>query len=655
MKKQYDLSRLDWTLSGWTPHLWRMQQTMEIGASPNAEVAGIPAKVPGSVQWSLRNAGLIPDWNMGLNHRECEWVENRHWVFETTIPDEWIEPGKTVRLSCQGLDYCGCVTLNREHVAGFEGSHVPWAFDLTPRIKESGNVLRIVFELPPRWLGQFGYTSQMKDWKPRFNYTWDWVPRLVQIGVWDEIALEVTDNREVESFRCTTDADPTASTGALEMMGRVSEQDGDIVRLSLEHDGNLIRSEEVPAWRFNSGKVAWSGIPVKLWWPNLEGDQPLYTVTCALMDSSGNELDSTSRRIGFRSVRWEPCEDAVPEADPWICVVNGKPVFLQGANWVPPVPNFADADRGDYRRLLELYKDLGANILRVWGGATLERECFYDMCDELGLMVWQEFPLSSSGIENWPPEDDDAIDGIAAIAESYIERRQHHPSLILWCGGNELQGSFEGAKTGGGKPCDCGHPMLARLAEIVNREDPNRRFLATSSSGPRFYCDPGLVGKGLHWDVHGPWKATGNLDEGWTDYWSKIDALFCSETGSPSASSEEIIRRFAGDLDPMPGDASNPLWRRTSPWWIEWHEFVAEKGREPDTLGEYVEWSQARQAKALSIAAKSCKDRFPKCGGFIVWMGHDCYPCTANTAIIDFDGNPKPAALALREIWRNGR
>ncbi|MGB9587782.1 MAG: glycosyl hydrolase 2 galactose-binding domain-containing protein, partial [Armatimonadota bacterium] len=98
MRKRYDLSKLDWKLSGWVPEMWRLHQTMEIGALPEAEIPGIPAKVPASVQYNLRNAGLLPDWNIGLNYRECEWVENRHWIYETIIPDEWIEPGRSVRL-----------------------------------------------------------------------------------------------------------------------------------------------------------------------------------------------------------------------------------------------------------------------------------------------------------------------------------------------------------------------------------------------------------------------------------------------------------------------------------------------------------------------------------------------------------------------------
>jgi beta-mannosidase len=296
----------------------------------------------------------------------------------------------------------------------------------------------------------------------------------------------------------------------------------------------------------------------------------------------------------------------------------------------------------DYRKLLELYRDLGCNLLRVWGGASLETECFYDLCDELGLMVWQEFPLSSSGAENWPPEDERSIAEQTEIAESYIERRQHHASLIIWCGGNELFGE---------RPVDLSHPLIARFARIVGRDDPTRRFLPASPSGPRFGASAADYGKGIHWDVHGPWKVEGPLRSWWVEYWRGDDSLFRSETGSPGASPADLIRRYAGEIDPMPATIDNALWARST-WWIEWPVFVAEIGREPASLEEYVAWSQDRQAKALSIAVKACKHRFPRCGGILIWMGHDCFPCCANTAIIDFEGNAKPAALALREIWR---
>ena len=223
-------------------------------------------------------------------------------------------------------------------------------------------------------------------------------------------------------------------------------------------------------------------------------------------------------------------------------------------------------------------------------------------------------------------------------------------SLLVWCGGNELMGAWDDQEPGVVKPAGLGHPLLRRLGEMAEALDPQRRFLATSASGPRESATPEDFGKGLHWDVHGPWKMEKGLAE-WENYWNQMDSLFNSELGAPGASPAEIIRRSAGDCPVMPGSADNPLWQRTS-WWIEWPEFIKEVGREPATLEEYVDWSQARQAQALTIVARALKGRFPRCGGMIIWMGHDCFPCTANTSIVDFDGCPKPAALALKEIFR---
>lgn len=646
MKKQYfDLSGLDWKLTGWLPELWRMNQTLEIGASPNAEVRAISAKVPGSVQYALREAGVIPDWNFGMNYRQCEWVENRHWIYETTLPDEWFAGGKSFKLNCQGLDYCGCILFNGKLVSEFIGTHVPHVLDITQHVQENGNRLAIVFTCPPRWLGQFGFTSKMTEWKPRFYYAWDWTVRVVQTGIWGGISIEATDGAEIESFRCTTDAE--GSAGILRTCAKTKGVHSVVV--SLSRGGQVVRREKLTAEEFD---MTWNELPIELWQPNMLGEQPLYDVKCALLDADGNEIDCVTHRVGFRHVEWQPCEGAPEAADPWLCVVNGKPVFLQGANWVPVRPNFADVTEADYRKRLELYRDLGCNMLRVWGGASLESECFYNICDELGIMVWQEFPLSSSGVENWPPEDEVSIAEQSVIAKSYIERRQHHASLILWCGGNELCGAADGGKVGGEKPVDTDHPLIARFAEIVAQEDPTRRFLPTSSSGPTFYAHPQNYGKGIHWDTHGPWKADGDLDGNWTEYWGGDDSLFRSETGSPGACSAEITRKYAGDIDPYPCTSDNPLWSRHTNWWVEWPVFVQEMGRDPKDLEEYVDWSQARQAKALSIAARACKDRFPRCGGILLWMGHDCFPCAANTSIIDFEGNPKPAALALGKIWR---
>ena len=165
-KQRYDLSALKWQLSGYMPYMERLgggaTSISNIHQITDQKVGPISASVPGSVQLALLNAGLIQDWNIGLNARDCQWVENEDWVYQTMIPDQWLHSGKQFRLHCEGLDYRGGVFLNGTLVAGFEGSFHPWDFDLGPHLKASGNVLEILFQPPPRWLGQLGYTSHMK-------------------------------------------------------------------------------------------------------------------------------------------------------------------------------------------------------------------------------------------------------------------------------------------------------------------------------------------------------------------------------------------------------------------------------------------------------------------------------------------------------------
>jgi len=647
MRIRHDMSQLEWNLTGWTPELWRLQKTAELGLDANAEISSVPVVVPGSVQNALRSAGIIPDWNIGYNARLCEWVENRHWIYETAIPDTWLTKDMKYRLVCEGLDYSGWIVLNGKEVAVFRGSHMPHVFDLSNRLKEHGNILKIVFDMPPRWLGQFGRTSRIKEWKVRFNYMWDWTVRLVQLGIWDKLYFEVTDGNMIRELRCCAAANPGDSSGTLKVNGWV-EGAAAVISISLEQNGQILRTEELHPADFNLSGADWN-LPVDLWWPNLHGNQPLYRLTVKALDGDRQVIDCRERTIGFKHVEWKPCQGAPPHADPWLCSVNGKDIFLQGVNWVPIRPNFADVTDDHYRRYLTQYRDLGFNLLRVWGGAMLEKEIFYRLCDELGIMVWQEFPLSSSGVDDYPPDEPQAIQDIVAVTKTYIARRHHHVSLLIWCGGNELI-TREGDAY---RPVDASHPLVRQLQSTVTELDPIHRFLVTSPSGPTVHGNPGTFGYGLHWDIHGPWRPERGLEE-WRQYWLNDDALFRSELGACGASPVELIRKYAGDMNPLPINGDNPLWKRPINWWLEINQFINEHNRHPVNVEEYVVWSQERQQQALCIAIKACKDRFPRCGGICVWMGHDCFPCAANTSIIDFEGNLKPAAKAIGMILKSG-
>ena len=648
MKREFDLSKLDWILTGYTPYVYKWEKEW-FGAEKSFDTFPVKAKVPGSVQKSLLDAGIIEDWNIGDNSKKCEWVENRHWIYRTEIPDEMTATANHLRLMCLGLDYSGWIYVNNREIAEFKGTHIPHIFDLSGQLQETGNILEIIFDLPPRWLGQFGYTSRMIEFKTRFNYTWDWQPRMVQTGIWDKILLIQSDGEEFTEFTCTTDVDISTNLGIIKINGKISGCRAKTVLCMLTDDREILAEKVFTTEEIING-IIWDEIPVKLWWPNLEGEQPIYQLFCSLLDKNNSILDEERRIIGFKNVKWIPCSNAPEDADPWVCVVNGRPIFLQGFNFSPIRPNYADLAREDYEKLLILYKNIGCNMFRINACGFLEHECFYELCDRLGFLVWQDFPLTSSGIDNWAPEDEASISSMAEIARSFISRRQHHVSLTIWSGGNELQGDLDGLKTGIGKPCTPDHPMLKRLGEIVNEYDPIRRYIHTSPSGPRSSAERRDFGKGLHWDVHGPYSTQGG-DEKDRDYWENDDALFRSELSCAGAACASTIRKYIGCFNEMPPDKSNPYWCRLASWWIDWDTITALKGSNPESLEEYVELSQTHQAKILSYAVRMCKLRFPKCGGVLLWGSHDTYPMPINASIIDFEGNPKKAAYALAEAW----
>ena len=638
MTRKIDLGEFPWSLAGWTPNLWQFETAAETGQRQKAEIPSFPIEIPCSVQAALLRRGMIPDMYTGFQARLFEWVEYRHWSYECRFECDPV-PGHRYELVLPGVDAAGWVRLDGKMIGTFKGAHREHRLGLPSFAGGGGrgHLLEIIFDSPVRFAGQFGRTSQMPVDKPRFYYGWDWIPRLVQTALTQTPYLLDLDapGWELEQLRSGVDS--------LFLQGVATGVNGLTIAL---YDGEtLLREQDADSAAFVSG-IELGNLPVAPWHPNLAGEQKLYTLRI-----SGEGVETRIVPVGFKQVRWLPCEGAAPGADPWICEVNGNALFLQGVNWTPIRAFYADIPQSEYRKRLELYRDMGCNLLRVWGGASLEPDFFYAMCDELGLMVWQEFPMSSSGVENVPPSDPEAMREMEQIASHYLKKLPRHVSLLAWSGGNELQRNEAGEAEGCGLPCTTAEPMLAMLEKLVERGDPGRRFMATSASGPFEFGDEAHYGRGELWDVHGPWKWDGALENGWFAHWDGDDSLFRSEFGCPGASPAELIRRHAGEEPVFPCSSDTPWWRYPLDWWSEHEVFEKVNGRPPAALEEYVQWSQARQAEALSYAVKSMKSRFPRCGGAILWMGHDSFPCAANTSLIDFDGNPKPAVAALRELF----
>lgn len=657
MKTSKSLSGLSWELVGTKPFYWKLDGQMKRMKISQPEDVCVSALVPGSVQQALRNANILPDWNIGTNYRQCEWVENRHWLYFLDIPDALLQKqgNERVTLCCLGLDNCGEVWFNGSCIGTFNTAFHAHQFDLTDWICESGNRLCILFTCSERYQGQVYWTSKTRLLKPRFYYNWDWCPRIVQTGIWDDLVIDVSDNNRLPEIYTYTELQEDLTAGLLHVRidGSASTTLGNIYLKVHDKYGKIIAEfciavDDLRGKEMNNFIYR---IPiVERWDVNGAGEQTLYTLHCTLIDAENRLCDQWERRVGFRRIEWKSCVGASPEATPWLCSINGVDTFLLGVNWTPIRVMFADVDEVLYRERLQQYKEMGFHILRVWGGAMLEKECFYRLCDEFGLLVWQEFPLSSSGIDNTPPADGERVERMQKIACEYVQRRHHHVSLVIWSGGNEL---YDEANE---HPLDFSHVMLKAIAETVESIDPFHRLLPASPSGPIIYNDPKHYGKGIQWDVHGPWNLPEEpIDEEMSNvrsYWRNSDALLHSEAGVAGASSATLIKRYCGTYAPLPVSVDNPIWAQFS-WWIDTEAYQkSHDGRLPATIEDYVNWSQKRQQLGLSIALTESKRRFPSCGGFFIWMGHDCFPCPANTSLIDFEGNLKPVACFIHETMK---
>lgn len=314
--KKFNLSNLDWKLSGSQPWMWKLGSSMELGEELQCEIKNVPANVPGSVQKALLDAGIIKDWNLGQNARDCEWVENRHWIYNVTIPNEYFNEGSRWSLNFNGLDYCGIVFVNGKELASFENAHIPLSIDLTSSVNENPGKdvqLSVVFLLAPRWQGQFGYTYKMLDWKPRFNYHWDWVCRLVQIGFWDDVFIEAFDEKLLDT-RCYSSSD--GSNAKIEIRGEIDSNPDNFIHTILnDPDGNIISENDFSVAQLRTENISIDVNSPQLWFPNGKGNQPLYQLLVQLKNIDDKILDEYDAKIGFRKVKWLPCEDARKDAD----------------------------------------------------------------------------------------------------------------------------------------------------------------------------------------------------------------------------------------------------------------------------------------------------------------------------------------------------
>lgn len=632
-KVRYSLAGNNWELAESVSEGWRFRKLhlgVEEPVGAFARTRWIPAQVPGSVHWDLLRAGLIPDPYFGLDSKAAEWVPQRQWVYRKKVKIPESLRVRPLYLTFEGADYAALVFWDGKPLGRVEGLYGKARFRIENPLPE--HLLVVVLEEAPLEPGQLGRTSETQTLKARAGYGWDFGTRLVHLGLCREIYLEPVPSAEIADVSFHTELAQANTLARLHYRVRLKGDPQAAVQVKLIcPDGQFVGERE----RLEGVLEVFQP---RLWWPNGMGEQPCYT----LRVERGETV--WERRIGLREIELSR-NPGRPDALPYTFTVNGREVFARGYNWVLPDLMYGRGDLTErYRHLLRLAQESGANLIRCNGVSLVESETFYDLCDELGLMVWQEFTLSSSGTDNLPPVSERFTRRLEAELPHLIREKRHHPSLAVWGGGNELADTLK-------RPVGLEHPTIARIQALVAEHDPMRPFLPTSPSGPEYDLSEKVARErpqDLH-DVHGPWHYRG-LEETYRPFHAST-ALFHSEFGCQGAAYRGTLRRFIPEPEYFPPDDTNPVFVHHGSWWLMRHRVEEVFGLVGD-YGTYWRLSQGLQAEVIRYAIHAGRRRSPECAGALVWQLDEPWPNAHNTALVDYYGKPKLAYYAAKKAFR---
>lgn len=655
---------------GWTMRI-DPADTAAAKAHPRA-ARWLRATVPGSAQTDLMAAKIIPDPYTGLNEARVQWVGLTDWEYRTTLTTTpaLLARGH-VELVFDGLDTFAEVRLNGTKLLAADNAHRRWRVPVKVLLKPGANDLLVTFRSPIRTLqpmvlktanplpgeydSMFGDEPAGKQTspyirKPKYQYGWDWGPRIVTQGIWRKARIEAWDDARIEAFRVVQEGlTRTEARLSAELDLVAGEERAVTVAIDVTApDGRVTHATRTVTVAAGANHVA---VPVGIadpqrWFPAGYGAQPLYTVTASIAGS-----DSVTRRTGLRTV--ELRRDADAHGRGFALVVNGVPIFAKGANLIPFDMFPARVPESQIAQVLTGARDANMNMIRVWGGGYYLDDAFYDIADRLGLMVWQDFMFGGAVT----PPDREFRETVRIEAEEQVDRLQAHPSIILWAGNNEVLSGWAGwsdriafkKAVGADEQERIGVGMAVLfdrvLRDAAERRDPDAVYWPGSPSS-NYEGKPDIDSDGdrHYWDVWGGKKPV----EAYLDSCPR----FMSEYGLQAMPDMATIRAFAGKGDLSP----------TSPVMKAHQKFLKGEGndrllfyieqnyRAPRDFAEFVYLSQVMQAEGIELAALHHRACRPVTMGSLYWQLNDVWP-GASWSSIDYYGRWKALNFHARRFY----
>ncbi len=611
------------------------------------------ATVPGSVYSDLMRDGALADPFWRDNEMAAFELMKHDWEYVCTFAaaDDLLRR-KHILLRCEGLDTLADVTLNGTPIGHADNMHITWEWDVKPFLHEGENELRIVFRSPINYCAEAAERApgwESSDATPGFRHLrkahcmfgWDWGPRLPDAGVWRDISLVAYDacllkdvliRQTHEEGRVTLTITPDMPCH-WDWYATVTAPDGTTFTdcVFTEHRG--FAEIEIP--------------DPQLWWPHGYGEQPLYTLAVSLADGS----DSWTRRIGLRTL------SISREKDEWgeeFChIVNGVKIFAMGADYIPEDNILSRVTPERTRRLLEDAVLANFNTVRIWGGGYYPDDFFYDICDELGLLVWQDLMYACAFYDLTA----DFERSIRIETEQNVRRLRHHPSLALICGNNEMEmftcyandalvrndpHSF--APKNRGHITDYVRMFEHLLPRIVKENAPDTFWWPASPSSGGCFDEPNDYNRGdvHYWDVwHG--------DKPFTEY-RKFHFRYASEFGFQAFPSLPTVESFT-----LPEDRN--IFSRI----MERHQrngaangkilnYLSQTYKYPNSFDDLLYASQLLQADAIRYGVEHWRRNRGRCMGAIIWQLNDCWP-VASWSSIDYYGRWKAMHYAAKRFF----
>lgn len=604
---------------------------------------GVPAPVPGSVNDALIDAGLAPDAHRGYNERDQLWIGDRTWIYRRTIT----LTAETLAaahhdLVCEGLDTLCLVSVNGVEVGRTDNMFRSWRFPANDALRAGENEIRLVFS-PAKpamdagtaefHLGAWNEHANSGWWGPSgrgyvrkqaCQFGWDWGMQSPSAGPWKSLRIESWDTARIDDWRVTQLHKPD---GGVDLRVFLQPTSGVKLRADAELliDGSPVASSSDDF--FCGWEWEFSVPSPRLWWPNGLGDQPLYAMRVTLRDAAGAKLDERTARIGLRKL------ELVREPDRWgrsfYFKVNGLPFFAKGTNWIP-LDSHPSARRLDerYRRDLGAARDANMNLIRVWGGGYFSHDVFYDRCDELGLLVWQDLMFGCGAYPAWKAG---FRENVWRETVDNARRLRHHACLACWCGNNELEQGFTApAWTPFVSEKQNGKIAWASYEEIFERVLPSALMLADPAT-PYFRGSPHSAPEDGR---NGSSERSGDLHiwEVWFsdapfEVYRRYPHRFLSEFGFQALPDADTLRAYAPTDEELSMDSPWMSFRqRSSPGMARIIEKIAEwfgPGAAKAGFDAQCVLSQLVQGLGLKTGIEYWRTTFPRAGGATYWQIND--------------------------------